>query len=292
MKRFKVASDNENKLLTSNSNSFMSKLAATPPNLPPPPKIIVKDLHPGLIKAMKLHGGELTDVNKLVAGAGGIGSGLAIVNTVIQALNKTTNIGSLIAPALIWMGAAWSILGALSPKLKKSIAMKFKDNTLFQNFDTTKYPIKKFADITKLKGIDPNPPTVQMTLKEMAESMKGFPEDVEDAWAGGENGPYYMFQNPSDAEAIKIMIQKNASAESRYKFMTALLAGGIPVGYGAVLGIDSIIRSSVNAKRRETPQAKSVVKKIVAPGFERNDVPIEEKSSMKRLKDQQNSRGR
>jgi hypothetical protein len=74
--------------------------------------------------------------------------------------------------------------------------------------------------------------------------------------------------------------------------MTALLAGGIPVGYGAVLGIDSIIRSSVNAKRRETPQAKSVVKKIVAPGFERNDVPIEEKSSMKRLKDQQNSRGR
>lgn len=181
MKRFKVSSNNSNKLTAQDFEVLMTKLAAvTPPSLlQPPPKIPnIKDLMEGLERASKIHGSGGRKTGFTAADNAGLAY---LVTKTIDTLGTVTGLGSLLGGPLQLVSLIALAMKNLKPTLQKMIVSK---NPIFQNFDTEKYEIKRYAsvrDLTAPERITKPYGITGMTLAQILESYKGLSSDLDGA---------------------------------------------------------------------------------------------------------------
>jgi hypothetical protein len=254
MKRFKVSSNNSNKLTAQDFEVLMTKLAAvTPPSmLQPLPKIKIpniKDLMEGLERASKIHGsgGRKTGFNAAD------NAGLAyLVTKTIDTLGTVTGLGSLLGGPLQLVSLIALAMKNLKPTLQKMIVSK---NPIFQNFDTEKYEIKRYASVRDLTAPDiiTKPYAIKgMTLAQILESYKGSSLDLDGAWVDSNDG-INLFKNPDDVLKIERMIKKMDS-NALLKIAGVLTVASVPLG----IVISEGIRNHADKKARESATGQQV----------------------------------
>lgn len=250
MKRFKVSSNNSNKLTTHDFEALATKLAASWPPRKPPKPLKVEDFMEALQRASKLHRPGKKSASDMTDTAGWVYLGSQIIDTVGQA----TGLGSLLAIPLRFIGVTLAIMKNLKPALQKKIA---STNPIFAKFDQKIYEIKIYAsanDITKPTRITNPYATKKMSLRQISESFVEASADLDGGWVGkGEDPPVYIFANDSDVREIERMIKK-MDAKAMSTIATILTVGGVP---GAII-LSEAIRDSADKKARESPIGQAV----------------------------------
>jgi hypothetical protein len=255
MKRFKVSSNNSNKLTAQDFEVLMTKIAAvTPPPHPPVLKIKVKDLQKGLLDAKKIHEGGMQSDEKALMGMAGLGGAVFATEKIIQGIASTTSIGSIIRDPLLWVTIITGAVAKAKPYTRMMWERKFGKNTLLKEFDTKKFKLKKYDSITDLKSISPNPKDAEMTLKEIAESMKDFPSETPNAWKDGD--AFYVFEDSNDIIKIKDMIAMNLTSDKR-DLMLTILTPFVAAGVVSAIGAASVaLDVAEKARRANSPEGK------------------------------------
>jgi len=255
MNRFKVSSNNSNKLTAQDFEVLMTKIAAVnPPPHPPVPTIKVKDLQKGLLNAKKIHEGGMQSDEKALMGMAGLGGVVFATDKIIQGIASTTSIGSIIRDPLLWVTIITGVVAKAKPYTRMMWERKFGKNTLLKEFDTKNFKLKKYNSIGELKSISPNPDDAEMTLKEIAESMKEFPSETPNAWKDGD--AFYVFEDSNDIIKIKDMIAMNLTSDKRDLMLTILtpfIAGGV---VSAISAASVALDVAEKARRANSPEGK------------------------------------
>ena len=262
MNRFKVSSNNSNKLTAQDFEVLMTKIAAvTPP--PHPPVVVpkVEDLQKGLLHAKKIHEGRMQSDEKALAGAAGLGGIVFLADKIIKGISSTTSIGSVIGAPLAWVSIITGALAVAKPFARVAWdRSKFAKNTLFKEFATKKFKLKKYNSIAELKQISPSPAEDEKTLKQIAESMKEFPSEAPNAWKDGE--ALYVFDDPNDIQKIKDMIAMNLDSDKRdliVTFLSPLLAIGV---VGTISATSIALDNAEKARRAKSPEGKATIRQM------------------------------
>jgi hypothetical protein len=253
MNRFKVSSNNSNKLTAQDFEVLMTKIAAVnPPSLlQPPPKVkppdIIKFME-GLERARKLQGkGGKTGFTAVD------NAGFAyLVTKTIDTLGTVTGLGSLLGGPLQLVSLIVLAMKNLKPTLQKMIVSK---DSIFQNFDTEKYEIIRYASVSDLTAPTrfTKPYAIkEMTLAQILESYEGLSSDLDGAWVDSNSG-INLFQNPDDVLKIERMIKKMDS-KALLKIAGVLISASVPLG----IGISEGIRNHADKKARESPAGQGV----------------------------------
>lgn len=253
MNRFKVSSNNSNKLTAQDFEVLMTKIAAvTPP--PHPPVVVpkVKDLQKGLLNAKKIHEGGMQSDEKALMGVAGLGGVVFAAEKIIQGIASTTSIGSIIRDPLLWISIITGVVAKAKPYTRMMWERKFGKNTLLKEFDTKNFKLKKYNSIAELKQISPSPDNAEMTLKEIAESMKEFPSETPNAWKDGE--ALYVFEDSNDIIKIKDMIAMNLTSDKR-DLMLTLITPFAAAGVVSAIGAASVaLDVAEKARRAKSPE--------------------------------------
>jgi hypothetical protein len=251
MKRFKVSSNNSNKLTSHDFEALATKLAASwPPRRPPKPLPKIEDLMEGLQRANKLHRPDKKSVSDVADTAGYVYLGKMLLETV----GSATGLGSLLGTPLQFVGATLAIMKNLKPTFQKKIA---STNPIFAKFDEKIYEIKIYAsanDITKPTRITNPYATKMMSLRQISESFEEASAELDGGWVGkGQDPPVYIFANDSDVREIERMIKK-MDAKAMSTIATILVIAAVP-GY---IGVGEAWRASSDKKARESPTGQAV----------------------------------
>jgi len=246
MKRFKVSSNNSNKLTAQDFEVLMTKLAAV---TPPPKAPKIERFMDGLERASKIHGSGGRKTGFTATDNAGLAY---LVTKTIDTLGTVTGLGSLLGGPLQLVSLIALAMKNLKPTLQKMIVSK---NPIFQNFDTEKYEIIRYAsaqDLTAPTRITNPYATKPMTLAQILESYKGSSPDLDGAWVDSTDG-INLFKNPDDVLKIERMIKKMDS-NALLKIAGVLTVASVPLG----IVISEGIRNHADKKARKSPAGQKV----------------------------------
>lgn len=254
MKRFKVSSNDSNKLTAQDFEFLATKLAAVnPPPKPLKPLPKIQDLMEGLKRASKLHGsGAKKDTTSELANAGGL---LYLSTKLLETVGQTTGLGSLLGPGLQWAATILLLLKAADLKTQKLFAMRFGKNTLLRDFDKRPFEIRKYAsekDLAAPTRITSPFSIENMTLEQVLETYNKSVKGSDNAWTDGTS--VYTFANDSDVREIQNMIKINASARTQANIAKFFAIAGVP----GFIGLSEAIRDNADKKARESPTGQAV----------------------------------